>query len=132
MEHRFRFGWRQSHRAAQHPNFEKLNAADNYRVKETRLKRLVYIHLFRTWTAGLTLAVFALCFFYRPEFLSWWMRTTTKFIEVGSGLLPYPFGYQIEVLSRHVGASAWFQITLAVLFLRLGMWLIGAGFRRLL
>ena len=40
------------------------------------LKAWVRTHLFRTWTALLTLISFGLAFLYKPEWLTWWLRTT--------------------------------------------------------
>jgi hypothetical protein len=90
------------------------------------------VQFFRVWTALATFALLVLCFFYRPEWLTWWQRATMKTIETGSGLLPYPWGDQTEVALRALGGSIWFQIAAAIILFRVVMWLIGAGGRSLI
>jgi hypothetical protein len=81
-------------------------------------KRWVLTHVFRFCTALLTLAAFALGFLYKPEWLTWWFRTTMAGIEAASGTLPYPWGDRFEVAMRGIGGSFWIQITLAILLVR--------------
>ena len=88
------------------------------------------IHVFRVSTAVLTLLLLVLCFFYRPELLTWWLRSTMGAIETGSGLLPYPWGDRIEIALRGIGGSFWFQITLAIIAVRVVVWLIATPWRR--
>jgi hypothetical protein len=78
----------------------------------------VLTHVFRFWTALLTLTAFALSFLYKPEWLTWWLRTTMAGIEAASGALPYPWGDRFEVAMRGIGGSFWIQITLAILIVR--------------
>jgi hypothetical protein len=87
-------------------------------------------HIFRVSTALVTLLLLGLCFFYRPELLTWWLRTTMGLIETGSGLLPYPWGDRFEIALRGIGGSFWFQITLAIILVRVLAWLIAACWRR--
>ena len=88
------------------------------------------IHVFRAWTALAVLAFFGLCFVYRPEFVSWWLRTTMRMIEGGSGALPYPWGDRVEVALKGFGGSFWFQITLAIIALRIAAWALAASWRK--
>jgi hypothetical protein len=87
-------------------------------------------HLFRTWTAILTLVLFGLCFMYRPELLTWWLRSTMSAIEKASAMLPYPWGDRVEFALRGFGGSFWMQITFAIVLVRVLAWLIGYGWRR--
>lgn len=87
-------------------------------------------HLFRTWTALVTLAGFGWAFFYKPEWITWWLRTTMNGIEQGAAFMPYPYGDQFEVALRGIGGSFWVQITLAIIIVRVVAWLIGQMFKR--
>lgn len=86
-------------------------------------------HFFRLSTAGATLAAYVYCWLNAPEWLTWWKRSTTRLIEIGCGLLPYPWGDRIETTIGDFGL--WVQITLAILAVRLLAWLVIAGVRRL-
>jgi len=90
----------------------------------------VRTHVFRTWTALATLIGLGLSFLYRPEWLTWWLRTTMAGIEKGSALLPYPWGDRLEVALRGIGGSFWIQIALAIVVVRVVAWLLGYGWRR--
>jgi hypothetical protein len=96
----------------------------------TALKTWILMHVFRIWTALVTLVAFGLGFLYRPEWLTWWLRMTTAGIERTSGLLPYPWGDRLEVALRGIGGSFWIQITLAILIVRIVAWLLAHAWRR--
>lgn len=87
------------------------------------------LHIFRTVTAVLTLVLLGLCFFYDPELITWWLRTTMRGIEFAAALLPYPWGDQVEIALKALGGSFWFQIASAIIMVRAVMWGIGAGWR---
>ena len=93
-------------------------------------KAWMLTHLFRVWTALLTLIGFGAAFLYKPEWLTWWLRTTMRGIESGSAALPYPWGDRFEVALRGIGGSFWIQITLAIIIVRVAAWIVGYGFRR--
>ena len=78
----------------------------------------------------MTLAGFGWAFFYKPEWITWWLRTTMGGIEQGATFLPYPYGDQFEVALRGVGGSFWVQITVAIIIVRIVAWLIGQMFKR--
>jgi hypothetical protein len=59
----------------------------------------------------LTILLLGVCFLYRPELLKWYLRESMGLIEMASGMLPYPWGDQIEIILREIGGSVWFQIT---------------------
>ena len=63
--------------------------------------------------------------FYKPEWLTWWLRTTMTAIEKACALLPYPWGDRVEIATRGIGASFWIQITLAIIIVRVIAWMIG-------
>ena len=87
-------------------------------------------HTFRVLTALLTLVLFGLSFFYSPELLTWWLRTTMRLIEATSSLLPYPWGDRIEIALRGFGGSFWFQIAFAIIVVRLIASLIAWAWRQ--
>jgi len=87
------------------------------------------LHIFRTLTAVLTLVLLGLCFFYDPELITWWLRTTMRTIEFVAALLPYPWGDQIEIILKALGGSFWFQIASAIIIVRVVIWGITAGWR---
>lgn len=92
--------------------------------------RWVLTQVFRFCTALLTLAALALSFLYKPEWLTWWFRTTMAGIEAASGALPYPWGDRFEVAMRGIGGSFWIQITLAILIVRAFASLLAHMWRR--
>jgi len=94
------------------------------------LKNWARIHVFRVSTALVTILLLGFCFLYRPDLLTWWLRTTMGLIETASGLLPYPWGDRIEVALRGIGGSFWFQITLAIILVRVVAWFTAVCWRR--
>jgi len=94
------------------------------------LNNWVRIHVFRVSTAGVTLLLLGLSFLYRPDLLTWWLRTTMGLVEAVSGLLPYPWGDQFEIALRGIGGSFWFQITLAIIIVRVVVWFAAVCWRR--
>ncbi len=85
-------------------------------------------HIFRAWTACAVLAAYVYGWLYIPEMLTWWKRTTTNLIEMGCGLLPYPWGDRMEATLGNFGL--WVQITLAILAFRILIWLVLLALRR--
>jgi hypothetical protein len=79
-------------------------------------------HIFRIWTAGAILAGYVYGWFYAPETLIWWKRTTNAIVEAACSLLPYPWNDRIEATLGNFGL--WVQITLAIIAFRILMWLI--------
>jgi hypothetical protein len=94
-------------------------------VPHRPVRSWVLTHLFRIWTALLTVIGIGWSFLYKPEWLTWWLRTTMAAIEKGCALLPYPWGDRVEIATRGIGASFWVQITLAIIFVRVIAWMIG-------
>ena len=91
-------------------------------------KAQIRSHIFRIWTACAVLAVYVYGWFYIPEVLTWWKRTTTGIIETGCNLLPYPWGDRIEATLGNFGL--WVQITLAIIVFRILVWLVIVAVRR--
>lgn len=79
-------------------------------------------HVFRIWTASAVLAAYVYAWFYVPELLTWWKRTTTAVVEAGCRLLPYPWNDRIEATLGNFGL--WVQITLAIIVFRILAWLV--------
>jgi hypothetical protein len=88
------------------------------------------VHFFRFWTATAVVVLFGLCFWYAPEFLTWWQKTVLGLIDNGSGMLPYPWSNRIAFLLTNFGASIWFQFTLAIILFRVLLWPFIVLFRR--
>lgn len=86
-------------------------------------KRWARVHVFRTWTAVITILLLGLGLIYRPELLTWYLRTTVHMIEATSSLLPYPWGDRVEFTLKEIGGQVWFQITLAIIFVRVAAWM---------
>jgi len=99
--------------------------------RHPELKNWTRIHVFRFFTALVTILLLVLCFFYRPDLMAWWLRTTMGFIEMASGLLPYPWGDQVEIALKAIGGHVWFQITLAIIVVRVVAWIPAVCWRRL-
>jgi hypothetical protein len=91
-------------------------------------KHNVRSHIFRAWTACAVLAAYVYGWLYIPEMLTWWKRTTTNLIEMGCGLLPYPWGDRAEATLGNFGL--WVQITIAIIAFRILMWLVLLALRR--
>ena len=52
-------------------------------------------------------------------------------IEMASGMLPYPSGDQIEIALRSIGGHIWFQITLAIILVRVVAWFNAVTYKEL-
>jgi hypothetical protein len=94
------------------------------------LKSWARVHVFRASTALLTILLLGVCFLYRPELLKWYLRESMGLIEMASGMLPYPWGDQIEIVLREIGGSVWFQITLIIILVRMVAWTTAVCWRR--
>ena len=63
-------------RTTRGPGLRSLSDATRARVRS---------HVFRIWTAGAILAAYVYSWFYVPELLTWWKRTTEATIETRVG-----------------------------------------------
>jgi hypothetical protein len=95
------------------------------------LKKWARVHVFRVSTALLTILLLGICFLYRPELLKWYLRESMGLIEMASGMLPYPSGDQIEIALRSIGGHIWFQITLAIILVRVVAWFNAVTYKEL-
>src|SRR5579872_6871619 len=87
------------------------------------LKRWARTHFFRIWTAIATILLLGLLLVYRPELLTWYLRTTMRLIEAAAARFPYPWGDRIEFFLKEIGGHIWIQITLAIVAVRLVTWM---------
>jgi hypothetical protein len=88
------------------------------------------VQFFRLWTALATIVLVGLCFYYYPEWLQWYLRTSMRGIETAADRLPsawVPWVAQAEVVLRTIGASIWFQFASAIVMFRVAMWALGRG-----
>ena len=74
------------------------------------------VQFFRFWTALAVLGVSVYLWLDKPEYLTWWKRSTNRLIEDGSSHLPYPWGDRLESTIGNFGI--WVQLTLAILIFR--------------
>jgi hypothetical protein len=79
-------------------------------------RRWAGVHFFRFWTALAVAGSFGYFWVNKPEYLTWWKRSTDALIEAGCGMLPYPWGDRIESTIGDFGV--WVQLTLAILAAR--------------
>ena len=70
-------------------------------------------------------------FYYHPEWIKWGLRTITHGIETVADAVPYPWGDRIEIALRELGGFIWFQVTLAIIALRVLLSSMAAVLRRL-
>ena len=54
------------------------------------------VQFFRLWTAMAVLGAYVYLWFYKPEYLTWWKRSTGRLVEGGSSQLPYPWGDRLD------------------------------------
>jgi hypothetical protein len=74
------------------------------------------VQFFRLWTALAILGAYVYLWFYKPEYLVWWKRSTEGLVEHSSSQLPYPWGDRVESTIGNFGI--WVQLTLAILIFR--------------
>jgi len=74
------------------------------------------VQFFRLWTALAVLGTYIYLWFYKPEYLTWWKRSTDRLVEGGSSQLPYPWGDRLESTIGNFGI--WVQLTVAILLFR--------------
>jgi hypothetical protein len=74
------------------------------------------VQFFRLWTALVVLGTCIYFWLYKPEYLTWWKRSTDELVEVGSSQLPYPWGDRLESTIGNFGI--WVQLTAAILIFR--------------
>jgi hypothetical protein len=105
-------------------------AEDGERRNFSGFKHHAKVHTFRIGTAILTWGLLGTALFYRPEWIRWALRTGTHAIEGVGDALPSYWGAQAEIVLRELGGFLWLQITAAIIFVRLVLWLLGVAWRR--
>lgn len=83
------------------------------------LKYHAKVHIFRMSTAALVWVGIIAAFYYRPDWIKWGLRTSTRGMELVGDSLPSPWGDRIEIILREVGGLIWFQITILIIGIRL-------------
>jgi magnesium-transporting ATPase (P-type) len=107
-----------------------IRAASAYEGRDySGFKHHAKVHTFRIATAAATWFLIVAAFYYHAEWIKWGLRTITHGIE--SAAIPYPWGDRIEIALRELGGFVWFQITLAIVSLRILLSLVAAAWRRL-
>jgi hypothetical protein len=84
--------------------------------------QLAKAHTFRflTMIAAWTL-IFA-AFIYHPEWIRESLRFMTHSIETFADQVPEPWGSRLEIMLRELGGIIWLQIAIAIVVLRLIIW----------
>jgi hypothetical protein len=109
-----------------------IRAASTYQHRDySGIKHHAKVHSFRFATAAATWLFIIAAFYYHPEWIKWGLRTITQGSETVADALPYPWGDRIEIVLRELGGFIWFQITLAIIALRLSLSVVAAVWRRL-
>lgn len=108
-----------------------IRAASAYEPRDySGLKHHAKVHTFRIATAAATWLLIVSAFYYHPEWIKWGLRTVTHGIEAVADAVPYPWGDRIEIALRELGGFIWFQVTLAIIALRLLLSSVAAVWRR--
>jgi len=89
------------------------------------------VHTFRIATAAAAWLLIIASFYYHPEWIKWALRNITYAIETAADAIPYPWGDRIEIALRELGGFVWFQITLAIVSLRIALSTVAAAWRRI-
>jgi len=83
---------------------------------------LAKVHTFRFLTMiGAWMLIFC-AFLYHPEWIRGTLRLLTHAIETVADQVPEPWGSRAEVILRELGGIIWVQITVAIVLLRLILW----------
>jgi hypothetical protein len=109
-----------------------IRAASVYQTRDySGLKHHAKVHTFRIATAAAAWLLIIASFYYHPEWIKWALRNITYAIETAADAIPYPWGDRIEIALRELGGFVWFQITLAIVSLRIALSIVAAAWRRI-
>jgi hypothetical protein len=97
--------------------------------KYSGLRHHAKVHSFRIFTAILAWVLIAVAFYYRPDWITWSLRTATHGIEAIGDALPSPWGDRVEIVLRELGGFVWIQITALIIFIRVTLSIIAMGWR---
>jgi hypothetical protein len=108
-----------------------IRAASLYQTRDySGLKHHAKVHTFRIATAAAAWLLIIAAFYYHPEWIKRALRTITHSIETVADAIRYPWGDRIEIALRELGGFIWFQITLAIVSLRIALSVLAGAWRR--
>jgi hypothetical protein len=84
--------------------------------------QLAKAHTFRFLTTIATWALIFAAFIYHPEWIRESLRFITHSIETIADQVPEPWGARLEIMLRELGGIIWLQIAIAIVLLRLIIW----------
>jgi hypothetical protein len=109
-----------------------IRGASVYQTRDySGLKYHAKVHTFRIATATAAWLLIIAAFYYHPEWIRWALRNITYAIETVADAIPYPWGDRIEIALRELGGFVWFQMTLAIVSLRIAFATVAAAWRRI-
>lgn len=91
----------------------------NYRPT---IGQLAKAHTFRFLTMIATWVLIFAAFIYHPEWIRESLRFMTHSIETIGDQVPEPWGSRLEIMLRELGGIIWLQIAVAIVVLRLIIW----------
>ena len=84
--------------------------------------QLAKAHTFRFLTTIAAWALIFAAFIYHPEWIRDSLRFMTHSIETIADQVPGPWGARLEIMLRELGGIIWLQIAVAIVVLRLVIW----------
>jgi hypothetical protein len=84
--------------------------------------QLARAHTFRFLTMIAAWALIFAAFVYHPEWIRESLRFMTHSIETIADQVPEPWGARLEIMLRELGGIIWLQIAVAIVLLRLIIW----------
>ena len=84
--------------------------------------QLAKAHTFRFLTMIATWVLIFAAFVYHPEWIRESLRFMTHSIETIADQVPEPWGARLEIMLRELGGIIWLQIAVAIVVLRLIIW----------
>ena len=85
-------------------------------------RHLAKVHTFRFLTMIAAWLLILCAFLYHPEWIRDSLRLLTHAIESLADQVPEPWGSRVEIMLRELGGIIWVQITVAIVLLRLILW----------
>lgn len=110
--HRDAVGWRLDQK-------QMMPVQTRYRPTVGQLARA---HTFRFLTMIAAWVLIFAAFIYHPEWIRESLRFMTHSIETIADQVPEPWGARIEIMLRELGGIIWLQIAIAIVVLRLVIW----------
>jgi hypothetical protein len=83
---------------------------------------LAKVHTFRFFTMIAAWVLILCAFLYHPEWIRASLRLLTHAVESLADQVPEPWGSRVEIILRELGGIIWVQITVAIVLLRLILW----------